>query len=116
MLEENAEQVEILSQKLLDKIIDKTAQFSDGGYWDVKDIVDAIAAAVAIASKHPNSIRFIMQDEGKSILKPSMVSSILANATKMIEVSIFCLDSFFKGEEKSQDWRELLSVCLNNDK
>ena len=112
MLAENAEQ----EVTLLVKLMDKTAQFSNGGYWVVKDSLDAIAAAVAFASKRPEYIKFIRQDEGKSILKPLMISSILNNATKRTTVRLLCLDSFFGGEEKSQDWRELLSVCLNNDK
>ena len=112
MLAENAEQVVTWLDKIL---MDKTAQFSTSAYWDVKDSLDAIAAAVAIASKHPDYITFIRQDEGKSILKPSMLSSILNNATKRTTVRLLCLDSFFGGEEKSQDCRELLAVCLNND-
>ena len=112
MLVENAEQ----EVTLLVKLMDKTTQFSNGGDWVVRDNLNAIAAAVAIASKHPDYIKFIRQDEGKSTLKPSMLSSILNNATKRTTVFLYCLDSFFGGEEKSQDWRELVSVCLNNDK
>ena len=116
MLAENADRKEIVSQMFWDEMIHKTIKLRDGGFWDVKDSVDAIAAAVAITRKHPSSIKFIRQDEGTSTLKPSMVSSILANATKMTAVRLHCLDSFFEGGEKSQDWREFLSVCLNNDK
>ena len=123
MLAENAEQEEIeqvmvkfVSQKWWVKIMDKTKKLSDGEEWFVKDNVDAKAAEVAITSKHPKMIRFIRQDEGKSTLKPSMLSAILSNGTKKTTVSLMCLDSFFKGGEESQEWKELLSVCLNNEK
>ena len=124
MLAENAEQEEVgrilvdfASQKWWDEIVmDKATKLKDGEEWFVKDSVDAKAAEFAITSKHPNCITFIRQDEGTSTLKPSMVSSILANATKRTTVYLHCLDSFFEGGEKSQVWREFLSVCLNNDK
>ena len=128
MLAENAEQEEIervmvkfVSQKwIMNKttqlIMNKTTQLKDREVWYVKDIADAMAAIIAITSKHPKEIRFIMQDEGKSTLKPSMLSAILSNATKRTTVSLNCLDSFFKGGEESQEWKELLSVCLNNEK
>ena len=115
MLSENAEQEKAILQKWWDKIMDKTKMLSDGEEWFVKDIVDAKAAEVAITSKHPEIIRFIMQDEGKSTLKPSMLCSILSNATEKTTVNLVCLDSFFKGGEESQEWKELLSVCLNNE-
>ena len=116
LVAENAQQEKVLSQKWWDKIMDKTKELSDGGEWFVMDIADAMATIIAITSKHPNDITFIMQDEGKSTLKPSMLSSILANATKRPKVSLQCLDSFFKGGEESQEWKELLSLCLNNEK
>ena len=128
MLAEDAEQEEIsrilvgfVSQKwIMNKttqlIMNKTTQLRDGEVWYVKDIADAMAAIIAITSKHPKKITFIMQDEGKSTLNPSMLCSILANATKRTTVSLNCLDSFFKGGEESQEWKELLSVCLNNEK
>ena len=123
MLAENAEQeeigrmlVEFVTQKWWDEMFDKATKLEDGGNWYVKDSVDAKAAEFAITSKHPNNITFIRQDEGKVTLKPSMLSSILANATKGTTVGLHCLDSFLEGGEKSQDWREFLSVYLNNDK
>ena len=128
MLAENTEQEEIervmvkfVSQKwIMNKttqlIMNKTTQLKDGEVWYVKDIADAMAAIIAITSKHPIYITFIMQDEGKSTLKPSMLSAILSNVTKRPTVSLMCLDSFFKGGEESQEWKELLSVCLNNEK
>ena len=124
MLAENVEQEEVgrilvdfASQKWWDEIVmDKATKLKKSGYWVVKDSVDAKAAEFAITSKHPNRITFIRQNEGPSTLKPSMVSSILANATESTKVSLRCLDSFFEGGEKSQVWREFLSVCLNNDK
>ena len=124
MLAENAEQedvgrilVDFASQKWWDEIVmDKATKLKDGEEWVVKDSIGAKASEFAITSKHPSVIKFIRQDEGTSTLKPSMVSSILANATKRTTVHLYCLDSFFEGGEKSQDWREFLSVCLNNDK
>ena len=116
VLAENAEQEKVLSQKWWDKIMDKTKELSDGGEWFVMDTIDAIAAIIAITSKHPKEITFIRQNEGKSTLKPSMLSAILSNATKRTTVDLNCLDSFFKGGEESQEWKELLSVCLNNEK
>ena len=123
MLAENAEEEEIniilvgfVSQKGLDKNIINATKLKDGEVWYVKDIADAMAAIIAITSKHPKKITFIRQDEGKSTLKPSMLSAILSNATKRTTVDLKCLDSFFKGGEESQEWKELLSVCLNNEK
>ena len=123
MLSENAEQEEInrilvgfVSQKWWNEMISKASKLTDGEEWFVKDTFDAKAAEVAITSKHPKLIRFTMQDEGKSTLKPSMLSAILSNATKRTTVDLVCLDSFFKGGEESQEWKELLSVCLNNEK
>ena len=116
MLSENAEQEKAILQKWWDKIMDKTKELSDGGEWFVMDTIDAIAAIIAITSKHPKEITFIMEDEGKSTLKPSMLSAILSNVTKKTTVDLFCFKSFFKGGEESQEWKELLSVCLNNEK
>ena len=128
MLAEKSEQEEIerltvkfVSQKwIMNKttqlIMNKTTQLRDDEVWYVKDIADAMAAIIAITSKHPKDITFIMHDEGKSTLKPSMLSAILSNATKRTTVDLNCLDSFFKGGEESQEWKELLSVCLNNEK
>ena len=135
MLAENAEQEEIarmlvdfISHQTVKETIIKAIQLSNGGNWVVKDSIGAKAAEFAITSKNPERITFIRdeededeededeEDEGTSTLKPSMVSSILANATKRTTVHLYCLDSFFEGGEKSQDWREFLSVCLNNDK
>ena len=116
MLAENPEQKEIVYKMLWEEMTVKISKLKDGGNWVVKDSVGAKAAEFAITSKHPYYITFIRQDEGSSTLKPSMVSSILANATEMIRVKLFCLESFFEGGEKSQDWREFLSVFLNNDK
>ena len=122
MLAQNIEQeeigrmlVEFASKKRLDEILDKTKKFRKSEEWLVKDGVDAKAAEFAITSKHPNSVIFISQDESKSTLKPSMLLPLLANAAKWT-VSLFCLNSFFKGGEKSQEWKGLLSVCLNNEK
>ena len=124
MLAENAEQedvgrilVDFASQKWWDEIVmDKATKLKDDENWYVKDSVGAKAAEFAITSKHPIFITFIRQDEDTSTLKPSMVSSILANDTKGTAVRLRCLDSFFEGGEKSQDWRKFLFVCLNNDK
>ena len=123
MLAQNIEQeeigrmlVEFASKKRLDEVLDKTKKFRKSEEWLVKDGVDAKAAEFAITSKHPNSVIFISQDESKSTLKPSMLLPFLANAAKWTTVSLFCLNSFFIGGEKSQEWKGLLSVCLNNEK
>ena len=116
MLEENAEEKEIVSQRTWDEMMDQATKLKTNGGWVVKDSVGAKAAEFAITTKHPYTITFIRQEGGTSTLKPSMVSSILANATKRTTVDLNCLDSFFRGGEKSHDWREILSVCLNNDK
>ena len=116
MLAENAEQEESVSHMFKNEIMDKATKLKNGGGWVVKDIVSAKAAEFAITSNHPNIIIFIRHDDGKSTLKPSMLSSILANATQKTRVYLHCFDSFFEGGEKGEDWREFLFVCLNNDK
>ena len=113
LLAENAELEEILSQKIWDKIMNKTSQFQKNRYWIVKNSTDARAALFAITRNNPNTITFVRQDEGKSTLKSLMLSSILNSATIKTTVGLRCLHSFFEGE-KSQAWKEFLSICLEN--
>ena len=94
----------------------KFKSLSAGVDWIVKTNADAVAAIIAIETKQPDTIKIICDDEGKINLSPSLVSAIFAKAVKKTKFNLKCLDSLFGGENKSQNSKELLTICLESQK
>ena len=101
---------------LKEKLIYKFNSLSAGSNWTVRNNADAVAACIAIATKQPYGIKIICNDERKTKLCPQLVSAIFDNAKEKTTVWLNCLDSFFGEGQKSQNCKELLTVCLTSQK